>query len=120
MDRTRKRLRKHNYSKGLGFGYFNRCKLKVWYCLKNEIVHLLTIKKPKLNGPNVAVPKYDVIVNKVYVTDSKGYLIEKDYISDNNNLQALINIREDELDYNFPIKADKEDRDKFLEHVSEI
>lgn len=109
-----KDLRKQNYKKGLGFGYFNRCKLKVWYCIKNEIVHLLTIKKPKLNGPNVAEPKYDVIVNKAYIKDNQGYLIEKDYVSDNNNLQALINIREDELDYNFPLKADKEDRDKFF------
>jgi len=109
-----KDLRKHNYSKGLGFGYFNRCKLKVWYCLKNEIIHLFTIKKPKLNGPNVAVPKYDVIVNKSYITDGRGYLTEKDYISDNNNLKELIDIREDEIDYNFPLRADKENRDIFF------
>jgi len=107
-------LRNHNFSKGLGFGYFNRCKLKIWYCLKNEIIHLLTIKKPKGNGPNAAQPKHDVTVNKVYVTEGRGYLLEKDYISDNNNLKELLDIREDEIDYNFPLRADKENRDIFF------
>ena len=107
-------LRNDNFSKGLGFGYFNTCKLKVWYCLKNEIIHLLTIKKPKLNGPNVAVPRDDVIVKKLYITEGRRYLTEKEYISDNDNLKDLLKIREDEIDYNFPIRAEKENRDKFF------
>lgn len=109
-----KDLRKHNYSKGLGFGYFNRYKLKVWYCLKNEIIHLLTIKKPKGIGPSVAQPKQDVTVNKVYEAKDRRYLIEKDYIKKDNNLRELLDVREDEIDYNFPLRADKENRDIFF------
>ncbi|MBZ4656180.1 MAG: hypothetical protein JG759_728 [Thermoanaerobacter sp.] len=107
-------LRNHNFSKGLGFGYFNRCKLKIWYCLKNEIIHLLTIKKPKGIGPSVAQPKQDVTVNKVYEAKDRRYLIEKDYIRKDNNLRELLDIREDEIDYNFPLRADKENRDIFF------
>lgn len=107
-------LRNHNFSKGLGFGYFNRCKLKIWYCLKNEIIHLLTIKKPKGIGPSVAQPKQDVTVNKVYEAKDRRYLIEKDYKRKDNNLRELLDIREDEIDYNFPLRADKENRDIFF------
>ncbi|WP_129724462.1 hypothetical protein [Xylanivirga thermophila] len=109
-----KDLRKRNFSRGLGFGYFNRCKLKVWYCLKSEIIHLLTIKKPKGTGPSAAQPRQDVTITKVYIVKDRRYLIEKDCIRADDNLRELLDIREDEIDYNFPLKVDKEKRDKFF------
>lgn len=109
-----KNLRKDNFTKGLGFGYFDRCKLKVWYCIKNEIIHLITIRKPKRNGPSTTQPKHDVFVNKVYIRQSNTLIEEEKVISSSDNLKDLLNVSTEDPDYNYPLIAEKEAKDKFF------
>lgn len=109
-----KSLRKDNFSKGLGFGYFNRYKLKVWYCIKNEITHSITIRKPKRNGPSVTQPHHDVLVNKVYIRQGNALIEEDKEITNNDNLKNLLNVSIEDQDYNYPLIAEKEAKDKFF------
>lgn len=104
-------LRKENYSKGLDFGYFSKCKLKVFFSNKNENVQLITIKKPSRVGASVVQPEIDVKVNKLFSRDDKSW-VETESIYDDDDLKTLLG--NPESDYEFPIYANKELREKYF------
>lgn len=107
-------LRKGNYTKGIGFGYLYRNKLQVWYSLKYEMMHIITIKKPRTNGASVTQPVYDVTVNEVYLRSNDDEWIQQDRIVYNDDLKSLVKISEDDEIYNFPLKSEKDVRDIFF------
>lgn len=110
---TERDRRNHNESKGLGFGYYRSKKVKVWFNYKYELMHLLTIKKPRNEVPVVTVSKIELLVDKCYVRQSTEWC-SKDTFPMKDNLCDVININKENDSYCYPIKASKALRDIFF------
>lgn len=107
-----KSLREDNLQKAIGFAYYEKKRLGVWYNYTSEIMHIMYIKSPTYKGiisANKINP--DVKVEEVYLRDGSTWIREVTVNLD-DNLESLIGADEDK--YSFPLVASKADRDNFF------
>ena len=105
--------RNDNFSKGLGFAYWDDAKVKVWYSHKQEHMQLVAIEKPNPATAEVNGTPAGAKVLRTYVPDdSRSCWCESDLPFDGrlpNNIAELAH-----GPFEYPLESSTEQRDRFF------
>lgn len=109
------RMRQENFNYGLGFGFERYRKYKVWYAHKLEHIHILLIRKPFGGGPELIRPSGTVQAIRSLIPNE----VNDNWINSNltfdRELPSFL-VLEANGDYEFPIRASIDDRDRFFSY----
>jgi hypothetical protein len=105
--------RESNFQRGLGFAFREKINYKIWYAHKAEHIHISLLRKPFGGGQQISVAHGSVtLLNSYIINDSQDGWRESELFFDNS--LPVILLQEATGDYEFPIHASVEERDRFF------
>lgn len=106
-------VRKHNNRLGLGFTYFCKNKLKIWFSDSREVMHQMEIMKPNPTVAAILCSRTQLKVKNSFTRNQSEWQ-KVNQIIVRDNLASVLDQDEKDVRYNYPLTAENDERDVFF------